>query len=225
MPGTKSANRSDDSVTLSPAASGFTVRRASTWVEGFTVSAKPSTQVLARRTVKPLAAGESVTLSSDLFADFVPGTGAMALSVGPSTALDVAALVKELDHYPFGCSEQVASKLMPLIYLDELAAAAKLDQDPAVGTRVRDSIDRILARQGANGSFGLWSAGGDDAWLDAYVTDVLSRARERGFVIPDTAFRLALDRLRNLVAAAPEPTKDGGRDLAYALYVLSLIHI
>jgi alpha-2-macroglobulin len=187
----------------------------------FALTVKPSTQVLARRTVKPLAAGESVTLSSDLFADFVPGTGTVALSVGPSTALDVAALVKELDHYPFGCSEQVASKLMPLIYLDELAAAAKLDLDPATGTRVRDSIDRILARQGGNGSFGLWSAGGDDAWLDAYVTDVLSRARERGFVVPDTAFRLALDRLRNLVAAAPEPTKDGGRDLAYALYVLA----
>jgi uncharacterized protein YfaS (alpha-2-macroglobulin family) len=78
-----------------------------------------------------------------------------------------------------------------------------------------------LARQGANGSFGLWSVGGDDAWLDAYVTDFLTRARERGFEIPAAAFTLALDRLRNYVGSAPEPGKDGGRELAYALYVLA----
>ena len=78
-----------------------------------------------------------------------------------------------------------------------------------------------MARQGANGSFGLWSVGGDDAWLDAYVTDFLTRARERNFEIPPAAFTLALDRLRNYVASAPEPGKDGGRELAYALYVLA----
>ena len=83
------------------------------------------------------------------------------------------------------------------------------------------SIDRLLARQGSNGSFGLWSAGGDDVWLDAYVTDFLTRARERSFAVPDVAFKLALDRLRNFVANAPEPSKDGGRNLAYALYVLA----
>ena len=40
------------------------------------MNVKPATQVLARRTVKPIAKGESLTLSSDLFADLVPGTGA-----------------------------------------------------------------------------------------------------------------------------------------------------
>src|SRR5262249_11807862 len=93
--------------------------------------------------------------------------------------------------------------------------------DTAIDQRIRDAIDRLLNRQGANGSFGLWSAGGDDAWLDAYVTDFLTRARERGFAGPDVAVKLALDRLRNFVGNAQEPSKDGGRDLAYALYVLA----
>jgi alpha-2-macroglobulin len=78
-----------------------------------------------------------------------------------------------------------------------------------------------LARQGSNGSFGLWSAGGDDAWLDAYVTDFLTRAREKGFAVPDVLFRNALDRVRNSVVNAEEPEKNGGRDLAYGLYVLA----
>ena len=87
--------------------------------------------------------------------------------------------------------------------------------------RIKDAIDRLLARQGSNGSFGLWSAGGDDAWLDAYVTDFLTRAREKGFAVPDVLFKSALDRIRNSVVNANEPEKDGGRDLAYGLYVLA----
>ena len=37
----------------------------------------------------------------------------------------------------------------------------------------------------------------------------------------DAAFNQALDRLRNYVASTPDPSKNGGRDLAYALYVLA----
>ena len=53
------------------------------------------------------------------------------------------------------------------------------------------------------------------------MTDFLTRARERGFEVPATAYTLAVDRLRNYVATAPEPGKNGGRELAYALYVLA----
>ena len=151
----------------------------------------------------------------------MPGSASVALSVGLSTALDAAALLAALDRYPFGCSEQITSRALPLLYVNDLATTAHLALDTAVDQRIRDSIDRLLARQGSNGSFGLWSAGGDDVWLDAYVTDFLTRARERGFAVPDIGFKLALDRLRNFVGNAEDPAKDGGRNLAYALYVLA----
>jgi uncharacterized protein YfaS (alpha-2-macroglobulin family) len=194
---------------------GFALQR------DYELAVKPATQILTRRTVKTIAKGESLTLSRDLFADLVPGTGAVALSVGTSTALDAAALLKALDRYPFGCSEQITSRALPLLYVNELASAAHLALDEAVDQRIRDAIDRLLARQSSNGSFGLWGIGGDDAWLDAYVADFLTRARERGFAVPDAAFKLALERLRNTVGSAPAPSKDGGRNLAYALYVLA----
>jgi alpha-2-macroglobulin len=53
------------------------------------------------------------------------------------------------------------------------------------------------------------------------VTDFLTRAREKGFAVPDVLFKNALDRIRNSVVNANEPEKDGGRDLAYGLYVLA----
>ena len=193
---------------------GFTLARA------YALNVRPANQLLTRRTVRSLAAGETLTLGSDLFADFVPGTGKVALSVALSTSFDAAALLTELDRYPFGCSEQLTSRAIAMLYLNDLGANAHLALEDVDG-KIRDAITRLLARQDANGSFGLWSVGGDDIWLDAYVTDFLTRAKERGFAVPANAFTQALDRLRNSVAATQDPGKNGGRELAYALYVLA----
>ncbi|MFH0299692.1 alpha-2-macroglobulin [Bradyrhizobium sp. 31Argb] len=187
----------------------------------YALDVKPATQVLARRSVRTLARGDSLTLTSDMFTDLVQGTGGVSVSASLSTALDAATILKALDRYPYGCSEQITSRAMPLLYVNDLAAGAHLAMDTAADQRIKDAIERLLARQGSNGSFGLWSAGGDDAWLDAYVADFLTRAREKGFVVPDVQFKSALDRIRNAVVNANEPEKDGGRDLAYGLYVLA----
>lgn len=192
-----------------------------TLARNYVIEVKPATQILARRTVRTLAKGESLTLSQDMFSELIPGTPAVTVSVGMSSALDAATVLKALDRYPYGCSEQITSRAMPLLYVNELAAEARLAFDGSADQRIRDAIDRLLARQGSDGSFGLWSVGGDDTWLDAYVTDFLTRAREKGFSIPDVAYRQAVDRLRNYVTNADEPEKNGGRDLAYALYVLA----
>jgi uncharacterized protein YfaS (alpha-2-macroglobulin family) len=194
---------------------GFALQRS------YVLAVRPPAQILARRTVKPIAKGESLTLSNDMFADLVPGTGSVSISVGASTALDAAALLAALDRYPYRCSEQITSRALPLLYVSDLASAAHVAADPDTDQRIRDTIDALLTRQGSNGSFGLWSAGGDDVWLDAYVTDFLTRARERKFQVPEAAFKLALDRLRNSAADLTDPGKNGGTDLAYALYVLA----
>ena len=145
----------------------------------------------------------------------------MSLSVGLSTALDagdhpegagsLSARLFRADHQP-----RDAAALC-----QRLGGRRASGDGYAVDQRIKDAIERLLARQGSNGSFGLWSAGGDDAWLDAYVTDFLTRAREKGFAVPDVLFKNALDRIRNSVVNANEPEKDGGRDLAYGLYVLA----
>lgn len=182
---------------------------------------QPGAPALARRSVRLLAPRASVELTGALLADLVPGTGVASVAVTQSAALNAPALLRALDLYPYGCTEQTVSRALPLLYSNQLAAAHAMPADNDADRRINDAIARVLSRQDSNGSFGLWSVGGDDAWLDAYVTDFLTRARERGFSIPQQPFDLALERLRNTVANAGDFNASNSSGLAYAIYVLA----
>src|SRR5690606_16392350 len=161
-----------------------------------------------------------------------------------------------LDRYPYGCTEQIASRAMPLGYLNDVAIRAGLAGDPDIRGRVEKASAGVLANQSAPGSFGLWARGGDDMrlaasvtdfatraglagdpdirgrvgqaiagvlatqspsgpfglwapggvdmWLDSYVTDFLTRARQKGYSVPAEAFDLALDNLKTRLAYASD---------------------
>ncbi len=167
-----------------------------------------------------LAAGDTFTLGADVFAALKPGSGQAVISAGPLARLNAPALLQALDRYPYGCTEQVASRAMPLLYFNQVAQALNLGNDTQIAQRIEQSIERILTRQTSNGAFGLWRAESGDFWLDAYVADFLSRARAEGHTVPDRAFTMAMDNLRNRLNYAPD-FDNGGEDIAYALMVLA----
>ncbi|MCR9124886.1 MAG: alpha-2-macroglobulin family protein [Rhodobacteraceae bacterium] len=167
-----------------------------------------------------LDAGDSFTLTHDVLTDYIPGSGTALVSAGALGRFDAPGLLGQLDRYPYGCTEQVASQAMPLLYLGAVARAVGLGDGPAVDARIASAIERVLTRQSANGAFGLWRAQSGEFWLDAYVTDFLGRARALGHAVPDRAFALAMDNLRNRLAYAPD-FDSGGEDIAYALMVLA----
>lgn len=190
--------------------------------QAYAIGIEPANPPVTRRTVRPLApSGGSVSVSEDLLAEMVPGTGRVSLSVGPLADLDVPGLLKELDRYPYGCSEQLVSRALPLLYLADLGAN-EVDLETDVRQRLSDTVQRLLARQDSSGAFGLWdSSYGEDLWLSSYVTDFLLRAREKGFAVPEAAVTNAVDYLRNRVGNAPSIEDGKGEDVAYALYALA----
>ena len=167
-----------------------------------------------------LGEGDSFLLTQDVFDDFQPGSAKAILSAGALAKFDTPGLLDQLNRYPYGCTEQITSKALPLLYLSSVAQATGLGDGPLVDQRINDSIRSILTRQSSNGAFGLWRANSGDFWLDAYVTDFLSRARAQGHKVPDRAFAQAMDNLRNRINYAPDFDK-GGQDIAYALMVLA----
>ncbi|MGR3761021.1 alpha-2-macroglobulin family protein [Roseobacteraceae bacterium NS-SX3] len=167
-----------------------------------------------------LEGGDRFLFSEDVFAGLRKGTARAVLSSGPLAGFDVPGLLAELDRYPYGCTEQVASRAMPLLYLSSVARAAGLGSGPAIDARIGSAIRKVLTRQAASGAFGLWRAESGDFWLDAYASDFLSRARAQGYAVPGQAFAQAMDNLRNRINYAPDFDR-GGEDIAYALMVLA----
>lgn len=188
--------------------------------QSFTLGVEPANPPVTHRMVHTLEPNGGITLSKDLIAEMVPGTGAVSLSVGPLSALDVPGLLRDLDRYPYGCSEQLVSRAMPLLYLSELGGN-DIDLDGSVKDRLADTVQRLLARQDTNGAFGLWNSYSGDLWMSAYVTDFLLRAREKGYAVPEGALNQAVDYLRNQVGNSPYVEQGKGEDVAYALYTLA----
>ncbi|WP_338418343.1 alpha-2-macroglobulin family protein [Paracoccus tegillarcae] len=177
---------------------------------------------ISRESQFRLASGDDLTLPPELLENMQPGTGSATLALGPAARFDAAAMLRGLADYPYGCTEQITSKAMPLLAFS--AAAQGMPDADRAAERVDQAIARVLTRQAASGAFGLWSPENGDDWLNAYVTDFLSRARSAGHDVPDQAFRMALDRLRNKVNYAADFDADsngGGEALAYALMVLA----
>ncbi|SEW45427.1 hypothetical protein SAMN04488515_3330 [Cognatiyoonia koreensis] len=177
----------------------------------------PEVSQISRFSLDP---GQTFTFDDNAFAGMQAGTGSATLAVGPLARLDAPGLLNALDRYPYGCTEQITSRAMPLLYLDNVANMMGLSSRNNVDERIGTAISEVLSNQSANGAFGLWSPSSGDLWLDAYVTDFLSRARQNGHAVPDIAFRNAVDNLRNAVNYYPDFDRGGG-DLAYALMVLA----
>lgn len=196
-------------------ADGVTVRHA------LSLPVRPATLPVTTRMEIPLAAdGGSLLIDRQLLAASILRGASVSVSVSPLAALDVPAMLMSLDRYPYGCAEQTTSRALPLLYLSELQQAAGMETDPEVVERIEGAITRVLAYQSASGAFGLWGPGSGDLWLDAYVSDFLTRAREKGFDVPEQGMTLALQNLENALAYTSD-VKDRGREIAYALYVLA----
>ncbi|EPX83027.1 alpha-2-macroglobulin family protein [Salipiger mucosus] len=164
--------------------------------------------------------GQTFTLDRDALAGLRPGSAEVLVSAGPLARFDVPGMLATLDRYPYGCTEQVTSQALPLLSMGTTAGQLGLGTPSRIAEKIDEAIALVLTRQAPNGAFGLWQAGSGDGWLDAYVTDFLSRARAAGHAVPDRAMTMALDNLRNRIAYAPD-FDSGGEDLAYALLVLA----
>ncbi|WP_372602961.1 alpha-2-macroglobulin, partial [Actibacterium sp.] len=189
-------------------------------VKDLTLPVQVGDPEISRTSRFTLAAGDSFTFDANALAGLRADGARATLAIGPIARLDAPGLLQALDRYPYGCTEQITSKALPLLYLDQVAQAMGLGTRDQTATRIDQAIAEVLTNQSSSGAFGLWQPDSGDFWLDAYVSDFLSRAKARGFEVPQPAFRAAMDNLRNQVNYAAD-FDAGGEALAYALMVLA----
>ncbi len=188
-----------------------------------------------------LEPGESFVLNDAVAASYVPGSADVTVSFSRLRGVEPGPLLDALYRYPYGCSEQLTSSAMPLLFVDMLGGEVGRDPERAVRPRVQQAVNKLLNRQGPDGAFGLWRVGDSwsSPWLGAYVTDFLYRARNEGYGVPEEALDRAYNSLADIaridrwyLASYQTNVYEGGnnndtrdylrrRSAAYALYVLA----
>lgn len=167
----------------------------------------------------PQPAGERWQVDPKRLADLQPEGLEATVAYGLRKGFDVAGWLRSLDRYPFGCTEQLTSRLQPLLAFGDAALLANTggagaDPNQQGRAAVQEMLNQILERQDADGAIGLYRAGDGavNAHLAAYVVETLQRAKEKGFHISDSALANAYRWLRG---------RAQGREGVYGLTVLS----
>ncbi len=150
-----------------------------------------------------LAEGGAAVRVGDLLAADVATAprGEMQLHFSTSPLLHLSGSVDFLLNYPYGCTEQRASALLPWLFHEQLSpfcpqmAMSTADE---VQNTLTHSITQLLARQREDGGLSYWAAepgvrAESCAWASAYAALVLTLAEEQGVAVPQDA----LEKLRH----------------------------
>ncbi len=182
------------------------------------MSIRPAAPLLTTTQIGQLAPGggkQVVTVPRTMYADYrVLSAGLSPLPLGIAHGL-----VRYLEKFPHGCTEQQVSQGFP---------AVVLKTRPEFGF-VGDTADKsfaaviatLRARQSDEGGFGLWNNPNPPSdFASVYAMHFLVEAKERGFAVPPEVWKKGLEYLGQLAGRETDSLPDE-RLRAYALYVLT----
>ncbi len=185
------------------------------------IAVRPAQPYSTQRIAGLLQPGQTLTIDRGVAEGYLADTVSVAASFSTRPNFDVPGLLRQLDAYPYGCVEQVTSRALPLLYVSEVAAETGARAPDDVRRRVQGAVNRVLTLQLPDGSFGTWTVNGQsEPWLTVYALDFLTRAREQGYDMPDSAWRRGITHLRDLLSYT-STRQDCRPSTAYAVYVLA----
>jgi uncharacterized repeat protein (TIGR01451 family) len=125
-----------------------------------------------------------------------------------------------LEHYEYGCTEQLVSKAFPSLVSSETMAQGLT---PSQVQQHLDAIYDVLAsRQNDQGAIGYW-APETNVHFDLptlWSVQLLTEAKERGYDVRDAMLTHALDHLKQMAQEDPSDFEDARRQ-AEAIYLLT----
>ena len=141
-----------------------------------------------------------------------PDQGELRLRAAPTALVGLSTSMEALVDYPYGCTEQLASRTLPLASLSDLAKDLGVRLPANVPRAVEEAVDSILKNQRDDGGFGFWeSSSRSEPWLSAYVVLTLDAAKKAGAPVSASALDSAVHYLKavlgrtRLVETDPDP--------------------
>lgn len=121
--------------------------------------------------------------------------GGLSLTVRGTMIGELDEAARYLVEYPYGCLEQTASRLVPLVAVGRL----REHLPPGVGdpeATIAEGLARLVSMQLPDGRFGYWPGNTEPAeFAGAYATWVMTMAADAGYPVSERALSRALDAL------------------------------
>lgn len=125
-------------------------------------------------------------------------TSSLKLDLSPTLMGSLTSSMSYLIDYPYGCTEQTTSRLVPLIiakYNQKLFAKAVQGKD--LDKMISTGVDRLKELQNNDGGWSWWH-GNSDPFVTAYVSKNLYQLKQVGTNIPEDMINKAVSYLKNL---------------------------
>lgn len=121
---------------------------------------------------------DSIQQISTTFAK--PERGSISLAIYDNHLQQLLHDIERVIHYPYGCNEQNASRLIGLLALRKVKLA-KGDAVAGIGRKINRMIKQLENNQHLDGSYGWWRAGRTTNWVNEHVFSALSMSKADGF--------------------------------------------
>lgn len=130
-----------------------------------------------------------------------PESGGLDVHLSSTALAGIGTAFEQNLEYPYGCTEQLVSRTLPLLLLSDLARAFHARLPAKTDDVIDDAVGEILSHQNASGGFGYWEADSTDVpWLSAYAVLALETAAEKRFFVPKTARDQAIAYMSEVVS-------------------------
>jgi len=155
--------------------------------------------------------------------DALPGYGGLDISLSSTALNGLEDAVRFLVDYPHECTEQTASRLLPIFGLKDILRdfkIGKLSDQKTQQALARAGVRKLLRSQRWDGGWGMWE-GSRISWpyLTAYAVFTLQRARENGHEVDKYKMDRAARFLKRLL---DHPRKELGEQYAHTTQALSV---
>jgi uncharacterized protein YfaS (alpha-2-macroglobulin family) len=185
-----------------------------------------------------LEGSEPLAVPIRLPARATPHTGAVEVHTASSVLGALADAADYLEDYPYGCAEQTASRLVPIIALTALGDRGGVQAEARAAATLRDRggvaeartaateiVTRLDSMQRPDGRFAYWpETTRVDRYASVYATWILQLAHDRGLAVPGDTLSRARAALVDPAARGESSPMDADARLAevLALHVRAL---
>ncbi len=160
--------------------------------------------------------------------DVQPGFGGLEVTTSSTALQELTDAYIYLAEYPYGCAEQISSRVLTSAALKDVLAAFQAPGMPdakALSAAMARDLARLEELQNSDGSYGFWIRG-ERPWpyLGVHAAHALVRAKQKDFAVPDAAYKRSMDYVKNIESKFPSDYPESCKRSirAYALYVRNL---